>query len=225
MKAIFFSLNKIKPNISGNFRHYSNFSLKVFFKKYGIIAFFTVSLLMGMFFGVIYAKGATDTLYKGLDFLFTTNLNARLTQDFFETFSACFASDFVFMTAIFLLGVTPWGMPFIPIVCAFKGFGTGLSGGFLVESYSLSGFFFYLVVLLPGVFAFCLVLLTQSNLAFYNSKKIFITLFTDNQNKIIPRATMLYYLQKSLTLFIITLGCAVLDTFFWCLISPLFGLV
>lgn len=225
MKAIFLSLNKLKPNFNSNYRHYNNFSLKVFLKKYGTVAFFAVSFLIGMLLGAIYAKGASESLYKGLDFLFTTNLNARLTQDFFETFSACFASDFVFMATVFLLGVTPWGIPFIPLVCAFKGFGTGLSGGFLVESHSLWGFFFYLVVLLPGVFVFCLVLLTQSNLAFYNSKKIFITLFTDNQNQIIPRATMLHYLQRSLTLLIISFGSAILDTLLWCLLSPLFGFV
>lgn len=223
MKAIFFSLNKIKPEFNRSYKHYNNFSLKVFLKKYGVVAFFAVSFLIGMLLGAMYAKGASESLYKGLDFLFTTNLNARLTQDFFETFAACFASDFVFMAVVFLLGVTPWGIPFIPLVCAFKGFGTGLSGGFLVESHSLSGFFFYLVVLLPGVFAFCLVLLTQCNLAFYNSKRIFITLFTNDQNRVIPKASMLSYLQRSLTLLVISLGSAVLDTLLWCLISPLFG--
>lgn len=225
MKAIFFSLNKLKPNFNGNYRHYNNFSIKVFLKKYGTVAFFAVSFLIGMMFGAIYAKGASQSLYKGLDFLFTTNLSARLTQDFFETFSACFASDFVFMAAVFLLGITPWGIPFIPLVCAFKGFGTGLSGGFLVESHSLSGFFFYLAVLLPGVFLFSLVLLTQGNLAFYNSKKIFITLFTNNQNQVIPRVAMLNYLQRSLTLLIISFGSAILDTLLWSLLSPLFGFV
>lgn len=223
MKAIFFSLNKVKHHFPKRVRRYSKFSLKVFAKKYGTVLFFATVLIFGMIFGSFYAQSADEKLYKGLDFLFTTNLNSRLSQGFFETFCACFASNFVFTAVIFLLGITPWGIPFIPLVCAFKGFGAGLSGGFLVESHSLWGFLFYLAVLLPGVFAFCLVLLSQSNLAFYNSKRIFRTLFLNDKNDDSVRHTMIFYLQRSITVLIAALGCAVLDTLLWCLLAPLFS--
>lgn len=223
MRAIFFSLNKFKPRFSKKGRRFSDFNIKVFLKKYGTVTFFAVVLIFGMIFGSIYAQSADEKLYKGLDFLFTTNLNARLTQGFFQTFCACFASNFVFIAVVILLGVTPWGLPFVPFVCFFKGFGAGLSGGFLVQSHSLMGFLFYVVVLLPGVFVFCLALITQSNLSFYNSKKLFNTMFINDSGITTLRSAMLYYLQKSLTLLIVSLGCAVLDTVLWCLVANLFG--
>lgn len=228
MKAIFFSLNR--KNFSGNrgfsgarVRRLSDFSMKVFLKKYGTVAFFITVLLFGMIFGSVYAQDADQKLYSGLDFLFTTNLNARLNQGFLQTFCACFASNFVFTAVLFLLGITPWGMPLIPFVCFFKGFGSGLSGGFLVKAHSLMGFFFYIVVLLPGIFIFCLSLITQSNLAFYNSKRIFNAMFTKSNVIADVRASMTFYLQRSLILLTVALGCAVLDTLLWCLLAPLFG--
>lgn len=230
MKAICFTLNRKKSTdkvslSAGKIRRYSKFSLKVFLKKYGIAAFFITILLFGMVFGSIYAGEADESLYKGLDFLFTTNLSARLSQGFLQTFCACFASNFVFIALLFLLGITPWGIPLIPFVCFFKGFGAGVSGGYIVEAYSLTGFLFYIAVLLPGLFAFCLCLIAQSNLAFYNSKRIFSALFVKNSNITEIREAVMFYLQRSLTLMMISLGCAVLDTLLWCLLAPLFGFI
>jgi hypothetical protein len=71
--------------------------------------------------------------------LFTTNLDARLGQNAVSTFCACFASDFIFLTVVFLLGLAPWGIPFLPFISAFKGFGTGLTAAYLIITYSLKG--------------------------------------------------------------------------------------
>ena len=67
-------------------------------------------------------------------------------------FVACFASDFIFLAVVFLLGLAPWGIPFLPFVSAFKGFGTGLTAAYLIITYSLKGAGFYLLVVLPGTF-------------------------------------------------------------------------
>ncbi len=226
MKAVFFSLskrNRVKPRFLNKSRHLSDFDVKFFLKKYGVSVFLTAVLIVGMIIGSVYAQTAGERLYNGLDFLFTTNLQARLTQGFFETFCACFASNFIFISAIFLLGITPWGIPLIPLVCALKGFGAGLSGGFLVESYGLSGFFFYFIVLLPGVFIFCMTLICIGNLAIYNSKKIFKILFLNTEKDNILKSPMYVYLQRGITFLMVSLGCAVLDTILWCLLAPLFG--
>lgn len=223
MRAVFYSFRKQREPKEQNFRRLGNFSFSVFFKKYGLASFFAVSLILGMAFGSVYAQSAGENIYNGLDFLFTTNLEARLSQNFIGTFCACFASNFIFVLAVFLLGITPWGIPFIPLVCMFKGFGGGLSGGFLFAAYSFKGLLFYLVILLPGLFVFSLALISQSCMAFYMSKRIFHVLFIKDQNPIPMHAGMLFYLQRSLLMLLAALACAVLDTLLWCAFAPMFA--
>lgn len=226
MKAVFFSLNRrnrVKPKFLNNSRRLKDFDLKFFLKKYGVAVFLTTVFIFGMIFGSVFAQSADEKLYNGLDFLFTTNLQARLSQGFLETFCACFASNFIFTALVFLLGITPWGIPLIPLICAFKGFGAGLSGGFLVENFGLSGFFFYFVVLLPGTFVFCMALVCIGNLAIYNSKKIFLMLFVNSENNL--KSPMKVYLQRAVTFLTVALGCAILDTILWCMLAPLFGFI
>ncbi len=228
MKAVFFSVNRAKGRAKPKlFRvpvGLADFNLKFFLKKYGTSVFLTAVLIFGMIIGSVYTSMSNQNLYNGLDFLFTTNLQQRLTQGFFETFCACFASNFVFFAVVFLLGITPWGIPLIPLVCAFKGFGAGLSGGYLLMSNGLNGFFFYFTVLLPGTFLFCMTLICQGNLAFYNSKKIFTALFISREKDFTLRSVNIVFLQRNITLLMITLGCAILDTLLWCLLAPLFSL-
>lgn len=225
MKAICFSVIRKKDKPCKRRFYRGDLSFRFFLKKYGTALFFVTVLLFGMVFGAVYSSEAGESLRQGLDFLFTTNLSARLSQSFIETFCACFASNFIFTAVLFLLGVTPWGIPLIPLVCFFKGFGAGISGGFIIEAHSLWGFLFYICVLLPGLFAFCLCMITQSNLAFYNSKRIFRALFLKSCGSSETKEPMLLYLQRSLTLAAVSLGCAALDTLLWCLLAPLFGFV
>lgn len=227
MKAVFFSIkrarNRVKPQYFSKGKTIRDFDLKFFIRKYGVSVFLASVLIMGMIIGSIYAQSAGERLYNGLDFLFTTNLQVRLSQGFLQTFCACFASNFIFIAIMFLLGITPWGIPLIPLICAFKGFGAGLSGGFLVESHGIAGFFFYFTVLLSGIFIFCMTLICMGNLAFYNSKRIFKVLFLNSDKEILLKSSMFLYMQRCLTFLIISLGCAVLDSVLWCLVAPLFG--
>lgn len=222
MKAVFLTFSRGRHRSARHNHRFSQISPKAFLAKYGVSVFLTAALISGIVFGAVCEKNADENLAKGLDFLFTTNLNERLSQNFIETFCACFASDFIFTAVVFLLGITPWGMAVLPAVMFFKGFGTGLSGGFLVGTHLFMGFLFYVVVLLPGIFIFCLMLICQGNLAFYTSKRIFCIVFKGAESApLSPSSTL--YLHKSLIFLAVSLGCAVLDTLLWCMISPLFG--
>ncbi len=201
-----------------------DFSFKVFVKKHGVGSFMALCLIAGMIMGAVCEKTADEQLYRGLDFLFTTNLQERLEQDFFSTFCACFASNFIFTATLFLLGITPWGAVLIPFVFIFKGFGVGLSGSYLVQSHFIMGILFYVSVVLPGVFAFCLALIGQGGIALINSKNLFFLVFKGGESTSINQSTRLY-LNRSLIILVISLGCAVLDTLLWCVLAPLFGFI
>ena len=69
--------------------------LKRFLHRYGLYALFAGLLLLGLALGAVYARNADKGTLRALDLLFTTNLDARLSQSPVGTFCACFASDFL----------------------------------------------------------------------------------------------------------------------------------
>lgn len=112
--------------------------------------------LAGMAVGAVYARTADPQALERLDFIFAGNFKARATASFLSIFSASFASAFLFVFACFLCGLSMWGMFFIPFVPFFRGFGLGLTSGFLYAVYGGKGILFNFAVLLPGAFVCCL---------------------------------------------------------------------
>ncbi len=115
-----------------------------------VLLFFT--LLAGMVAGSVFARGADSGLLGRLDFLFASNFQMRAAQAWYETFAASLASSFMFVLTAVLLGLSLWGMVALPAVVFFRGFGLGLTGGFLYAGYGFQGVLFYLLVILPGAF-------------------------------------------------------------------------
>ena len=145
---------------------------KSIIRRHGITLLLAALLLTGLVLGAVYSKSADKNTLRTLDFLFTTNLESRLSQGAFGTFCACFASDFLFLLSVYLLGIAAWGIPFIAVLLCFKGFGTGVTAGWLCVSHGLSGAGFYLLVLLPGTFIFCAALIGFSVRAFAFSNRL-----------------------------------------------------
>ncbi|HEX3017766.1 MAG TPA: stage II sporulation protein M [Caproicibacter sp.] len=127
-------------------------------------AMFLLSLILlaGMILGSIYARNAGFSALNRLDFLFAGNFKARLSQPFLMVFTASFASSFIFIFACFLCGLSMWGAFFIPIIIAFRGFGLGLTSGYLYSAYSWKGILYNLGVILPGAFVCCFAILLAS---------------------------------------------------------------
>ena len=155
------------------YERYCIVDFKSIIRRHGITLLLAALLLTGLVLGAVYSKSADKNTLRTLDFLFTTNLESRLSQGAFGTFCACFASDFLFLLSVYLLGIAAWGIPFIAVLLCFKGFGTGVTAGWLCVSHGLSGAGFYLLVLLPGTFIFCAVLIGFSARAFAFSKHAF----------------------------------------------------
>lgn len=118
--------------------------------------------LAGMVVGSLYARSSGFRSVSRLDFLFAGNFKARLTQPFLSVFAASFASSFLFIFACFLCGLSMWGAFFIPVVPFFRGFGFGLTSGYLYAAYAWKGFLYDLAVLMPGAFLCCLAILLAS---------------------------------------------------------------
>jgi stage II sporulation protein M len=197
--------------------------IRAFLRRYGVQVFFVFLLLSGLVAGALCARNADLQLLSSLDFLFTTNLDARLSQSVIGTFCACFASDFVFLLTLFLLGLAPWGILAMPFVVLFKGFGTGLTAGYLIAEYSLKGAGFYLLVLLPGTFLFCIALVMLSANAFGFSKRVFQLLTSRNVPAHPVRGGVISYCSRSMSALIMTFCSALLDTALWTLFSGAFN--
>lgn len=168
MKSVILSLKR-----NGKVSRFSYLELKYILKRYATETFFMIMFFMGIVFGSIYVNFANNSLIKALDFLFLTNFEARVSQSFFNTFCACFASNFIFLLMVFFSGMAVWGVFSLPLIVALRGFGTGLTAGYLFSIYSLKGALFYIFVILPGTFIFCMALVSFSSSAFYTSKRFF----------------------------------------------------
>lgn len=221
MKGIVFSFNRKKrekkklPQISlPDFRY--------IFRRYGVTLVFLLLILLGMVLGALYARSAESDTLDSLDFLFTTNLDARLSQSPLGTFCACFASDFIFLISVYLFGTAPWGLPLELVTVLFKGFGIGITAAYLFISYGLSGMGFYLLVLLPGTFLFCLALAFFSTSAFEFSKRMFIIAVSKKASSVPVRGSLLHLSSRLLTALIITFAASLVDTFLWSMFAGAF---
>lgn len=221
MKGIIFSFSRISKNPK-NRRKINLPDFRYIFKRYGVTLTFVLLLLFGMILGAMYARYAESDTLNSLDFLFTTNLDARLSQSALGTFCACFASDFIFLILIYFFGTAPWGLPFELFTVMFKGFGIGVTAAFLFISHGLSGVGFYLLVLLPGTFLFCVALAVFSTSAFEFSKKLFIIAVSKSVPSFPIRDGLVRFSSRLLTALIITFAASLLDTLLWTLFAGAF---
>lgn len=196
--------------------------LRLLLRRHGTALLFAALLLIGLVLGAVYSRCADKDTLRSLDFLFTTNLDARLSQGALGTFCACFASDFLFLFSVYLLGVAPWGIPFMLALLCFKGFGTGVTAGWLCLSRGLSGAGFYLLVLLPGTFLFCAALIGFAANAFAVSKRAFSFSLSKQTPLSSLREELLRFSARFLSALIFTFIAALVDTLLWTLFAGTF---
>lgn len=226
MKGLVFSFGHSQHNSKNKMHHTVRINpddVYFFFRKYGLMCIMFVLLFVGLVFGSIYAQSADKPMLKSLDFLFSTNFDTRLSQNFAETFCACFVSDFIFLATIYLLGFAPWGVPVMPFVVLFRGFGTGLTAGYLFSVFSFKGIGFYLLVILPGTFLFCLALVTLTNSSIKFSKMMFfLTIGKNTTNRSLFENTKKYS-SKAMSMLIMIFLASAIDTILWTLFASAFN--
>lgn len=191
-------------------------------RRNSVAVFFTFVFASGMLMGSLSAKGADESMLTKLDFLFTTNLSSRLEQTFFSTFSASFASNFIFLFFVFLCGLAPWGMIVVFIAPIFKGFGTGLSAGYLFITYGFKGVGFYLLIVLGGTFLFSFTLVIECIQAQLLSLRIARSVFASKDAEAPLSCFVRTYLFRSLYALLLTTASALLDMILWTSFSGMF---
>ncbi|MGX8711895.1 stage II sporulation protein M [Clostridium sp. KNHs216] len=202
--------------VKHSFRHRpvinSRILLKALRENY-VLVLFSLSLIIGMIFGAVFARNADFTALNKLDFLFYSNYKARAVQPIISIFSASFASSFIFILACFLCGLSVWGMFIIPAVLFFRGFGLGLTSGYLYAAYGFMGVLFNLVVILPGAFVCCLAILLAAREGTRFSRMIASCSVVSQRGTISPPKMKPYLLNFGVILMVAFLA-AVIDVIF-----------
>lgn len=219
MRGLVFTLNRKNPIRDGYASQKAD--LKYFIKRYGSVAFFTAMLIAGLTIGSIMCNRINNDTIGRLDFFFTTNIAQRIDNGAQGAFCAGFASNFLFFLASFLMGFSLWGVTLLPFIVGFKGFGIGISAGYLFINYGFKGVVFYLAVLLPGIFIFSMALIYQSAYSCNLFKKLFKSLFAKQELNF--SASVKIYLQQSFTNLLLTLFAAILDMVLWYIFAGLFN--
>ena len=180
-----------------------------------------LSFTAGVVLGALAFKTEDKKFLNGMDFLFAANLKSGENLSFAGSFAAFFSSDFLFLSAVILLGLSPWGCGVIPFVYGFKGFGTGFMGAYLISSMGLKGFGFYVTVILPGAFMFSLCLLFFSVKAMGLSFRLGSALFFAKTGESALSAFVRRFLKISGKYLVLTALCAVCDVFFRCFVAEI----
>ena len=199
-----------------------DFSPGVFLKKHLSTILFTLVFAAGVVWGAVVSVKSDEAFLLDMDFLFTTNLSSRLSMGMLSSFGAHFASNFIFIFAATLCGLSPWGMGVLPFVLAFKGFGTGLSAAYLISHYGLKGLGFYIVVVLPGAFIFSLALTFMCSESSFMSVRIARCIFLKSENPVPLWLRVKKYLFRCIYFLFVSAIGALCDMFFWSFVSTLF---
>ena len=182
---------------------------------------FVATLILGIAAGAFAGRCADDELMKNLDILFLTNYRVRCTQGLADAFIASFASVFLFLLILFLSGLSLWGCCISVIMPFIKGYGYGLSIGYLYMNYGFSGILYNLLVILPGAFLCCAVICAAARESTLSSWR-FICQFRKKPASESPNSQMKNYMLAMIWLLFLSAISSVTDMIFSVLFSWMF---
>ena len=224
MKGVVFSVKHKERHCLpyNSHRNITKKSVIAFVKRNSLQLLFAVVFVLSIILGSIsFSRISPDTLRK-LDFLFLTNLDNRLKLTPFDLFCSSFASDFLFVFVAFLLSFTAWGMFALPLLCAFKGFGVGLSSAYMFAQYSVTGIGFYILVVLPATVLFLFAFLMSLKESFAQSVLLLRTYFSSTYDAFLLRHTKTYLLRNCVILVMVAFSAAV-EMVLWVLFAGMFN--
>ena len=197
-------------------------SPRAIMKNYGVQAFLSTLFVLGLVGGATGSRGFDTALVERFDFLFVTNMKARLGMTAIEIFSSCFVSYFLFILLLFLFAFSTWGFCTAPLLTVFKGFSVGLSSAFIFSAYGASGIGFFILIILPGTVCFLFTLIRYTRDSMRLSLRFGRLCLFRTENSFPCDAEIRAYLKKSLFAFLFSGACAVLDMVLWALFADKF---
>lgn len=198
-----------KPIITGSIRR-CTFSVRSFIIRNGLFFMFCTLLFAGVIWGALNSRSADDELLKRLDLILQTNYSLRCKQGLISAFTASFASSVMLLAFCFLSGLSLFGALPALAVPVFKGYGYGLSAGFLYGAYGMKGIGYNLLVILPGMLFSSIIVCSASLMAFCSSLKL-CSCFFSAAVRDDPREQMKSYLLSVLRCLLLCALAAAVD--------------
>ena len=179
------------------------------FRQQFLLVFLGLFLIAGLILGVIFIRNADYSLLKTLDFVFFSNVKARSALPVLSIFVASLPSSFMFLLFCFLCGLSIWGAYCVPLAPLFRGFGMGITAGYLYAAYGFQGFLFHLAVILPGAFICLIAILIASRESMLFSKKIHLGRKTEEQEAQPKNNVRHFFIRFSILTGILIIGALV----------------
>ena len=179
------------------------------FRQQFLLVFLGLFLIAGLILGVIFIRNADYSLLKTLDFVFFSNVKARSALPVLSIFVASLASSFLFLLFCFLCGLSIWGAYCVPLAPLFRGFGMGITAGYLYAAYGFQGFLFHLAVILPGAFICLIAILIASRESMLFSKKIHLGRKTEEREAQPKNNVRHFFIRFSILTGILIIGALV----------------
>ena len=179
------------------------------FRQQFLLVFLGLFLIARLILGVIFIRNADYSLLKTLDFVFFSNVKARSALPVLSIFVASLASSFLFLLFCFLCGLSIWGAYCVPLAPLFRGFGMGITAGYLYAAYGFQGFLFHLAVILPGAFICLIAILIASRESMLFSKKIHLGRKTEEQEAQPKNNVRHFFIRFSILTGILIIGALV----------------
>lgn len=173
---------------------------KTMFLEKGLLILLAALLLAGMVCGALAARYADESILGKLDILFASNYKTRAIQPIGTTFAASLASSFLFILATMMMGLSMWGVVLVPVIPFFRGFGLGLSAGYLYASFGWTGVLFHLSVMLPGMFLSAIAIILSAREAIRFSRRLAVTGFARRKKEPTMPDLHLYLVRNGLIL-------------------------
>ena len=219
MKGVVFTFRNKQKTIRFPKVRRPHISVRSLLSKFGFQSVFIVLFLLGLAVGAAGSRGVDGELGQKLDYLFLTNIEARLEMSAFEIFLSCFVSYFLFIFITFLCALSVWGFSVIPFLATVKGYSVGLSSAVIFSLYKASGIGFYILIVLPGTVLFLFTLAFYSKISFRLSRRFMqLSVFGNVDHTVLARG-LKDFLKKSAFVFLSAGACAVADMLLWILFA------
>ena len=129
-----------------------------FFSHNTLLIFFCIIFIIGILFGV-FCYGKNDFLKELIDKYITDFISFRTDNKVFDVFIKSFFTSLLVFVISFSFGTSLSGAIFIPLLLFFIAFIFGEISALLYSEYSLNGFAFHTVIILPSAIIFIISLI------------------------------------------------------------------